>query len=65
MIAAAMLSQETKHLWNEVLSLNTTSSKPAVELSNECIAEVERQAREWGETFVFLRERTLLSTFMP
>ena len=58
-----VLSQQIQHLWNELLSFNTTISKPAAE-SNECIAEFERRAREWGEKFVGVYQRKNVTPYI-
>ena len=49
--------QQIQHLWDELLQLNLTISKTAAELSNNCIAEFERRARNWGEKFVAVYQR--------
>ena len=59
-----MLPQKIQHLRNELLSLNTTVSKPAAELSNECIAEFGRREREWGENFVDVYQRKNVTPYI-
>ena len=58
------LCQQIQHLWEELLSLNSAVSKPAAELSDECIAEFVRRAREWGEKFVAVYQRKNITPYI-
>ena len=56
--------QQIQHLWDELLHLNLTISKTAAELSNNCIAEFERRARNWGEKFVAVYQRRNVTPYI-
>ena len=56
--------QQIEHPWQELLSLNSTVSKPAAELSDECIAEVVRRAREGGEKFMAVYQRKNITPYI-
>lgn len=59
-----VVSQQIQNLWNELLSLNATISKPAAELPKERITEFERRAREWGEKFVGIYQRKNVTPYI-
>ena len=58
------LCQQIQHLWNELLSLNATISSPAADLSEECITQYKRRAREWGEKFVAVYQRKNVTPYI-
>ena len=56
--------QQIEHPWQELLSLNSTVSKPAAELSDECIAEFVRRARKGGEKFMAVYQRKNITPYI-
>ena len=58
------LCQQIQHLWIELLSSNATISSPAAELSEECITQYIRRAREWGEKFVAIYQRKNVTPYI-
>ena len=56
--------RQIQNLWDELLNLNMTISKPAKDLSSRVIAEFERRARQWGEKFVALYQRKHVTPYI-